>query len=270
MIFMTKTKKKDAPKEKATRKKAEDKKPVKKSLNKVNFKIDKSKLSEFAKSAGKVLALLLILLLVDLFVQYLNNDYSVAIVNGQRIPRREYVENMEMMYGANVANALIEEELVKQLGNEKGVEIDQEDIDSSYKDIETQLGGEEALLTALEQNNMTEEDLRGQLKNELVLKEIIKPRLEYTDEDLANFFEQYKEFIYEDTTDINFEDEREQIEAIYIEEKTFEERDVVLNEFRDDSSIQINIPGINDETGYGFFKATRNLISNFADRYNTN
>ena len=263
---MAKTKSKVAPK-KTTRKKT----PAKSKGKSLNFQIDRSKFSEYAKSAGKVLALLLVLLLVDLFVQYLNNDYSVAIVNGQRIPKREYVKNLEMMYGAQVADALIEEELVRQLGIEEGVDIDSADIDKSYQEIEEQLGGAEALEDALAQNNLTSEELREQLRNELVLKQIIEPRLEYTDEDLAEFFEEYKELIYEDPSEKNFEDEREEIEEIYKDQKIFEERDIVLSEFQQDSVIQINVPGASEEEPrYGFFKATRNLISNFVERHNEN
>jgi len=256
---MTKTKKKVAAKKSTSPKK------------KVGMKMDKEKAMEFGKSAARVVGLLVLLLLVDFFVQYLNNDYSVAIVNGQRIPRREYVKNLEMMYGAQVADALIEEELVKQLGQQKGVGIDSEDVDKSYEEIEEQLGGAEALEAALAQNNLTKEELRSQLENELVLKSIIEPRLEYTDEDLAEFFEQYKELIYEDTTDVNFEDKRDEIEEIYKDQKIFEERDIVLNEFQQESIIQINVPGIGEEEpSYGFFKATRNLISNFIERHNEN
>jgi len=262
---MAKTKKKTAPK-KATAKKVSAKKVPAKNKQ-VKLKIDKSKLSEYAKSAGKILTLLL----VDLFVQYLNNDYSVAIVNGQRIPRREYIKNLETIHGAQVADALVEEELVKQLGQKEGIEIESEDVDEAYDEIETQLGGEEALSAALVQNNMSADDLRGQLENELVLKKIIEPKLEYTDEDLADFFEQYKDMLYEDPSEIDFEEKRDEIESYYIEQKTFEERDIILGEFQEESTIKINVPGVSeDDTGYGFFKATRDLIANFTEEHNTN
>ena len=118
---------------------------------------------------------------------------------------------------------------------------------------------------------MTEKQLRDQFRNELLLKAIIEPTLEYTEEDLANFFEEYKEFLYEDISTVTFEDERDSIENYYIEQKTFESRDIILSDFRKEVTIQINVPGVNDEEiRYGFFKATRNLISNFIDERNTN
>ncbi len=248
------------------------KKDAKKTASKknVNLKIDKEKMREFVKSGGKVLGLLLILLLVDLFVQYLNNDYSVAIVNGQRIPRREYVKNLETMYGAQVADALVEEELVKQLGREKDIQIEKDELDEAYDKLAEQIGGAEALESALESNNMTADELRDQLNTELVLKAIIQPTLEYTDEDLGKFFEEYKETLYEDVSNITFEEKREEIEEYYVEQKTYEQRTVILSDYREDSTVQVNVAGLGDDIGYGIFKATRNLISNFAQKQNTN
>ncbi len=261
---MSKAKKKAATKMKS---KAESKKVDVKS--KVE-NVDKEKFMEFAKSAGKVLGLLLVLLLVDLFFQYLNNDHSVAIVNGERIPRSEYVETLETMYGAQIADAMVEEKLVQQLGEREGIEVDSDEVDEAYEEIEMQLGGAEALASALDENNMEASELRDQLESELVLKEIIAPRLEYTDEDLAVFFDEYKEMIYEDTEELEFEDVREEIEEYYVDQMTFEERDAVLGEFQEESSIQINVPGIGEEVGYGFFGATRNLVTNFLNERNEN
>jgi hypothetical protein len=270
---MKKTVKKTSPKtsrKPTTRSRA--KKVAKPAIaKKIKLKIDKEKFRNFSKSAIKVVGLLLILLLVDLFVQYLNNDYSVAIVNGKRIPRKEYIQSLETSYGAQLAEMMVQEELAKQLGQEKGIEVEEKEIDESYEKIQEQLGGEEALLTALEQNGMTKEELREQLSTELVLKKIIEPTLEYTDEDLNDFFEQYKEYLYEETEDVKFEDEREAIEKHYIEQMTYEQREVVLKEFRDEVAVQINVPGVNEEEiTYGIFKATRNLISNFVKERNTN
>jgi hypothetical protein len=246
------------------------KKVTKQPAKSIKIQIDKEKFKTFAKSAGKIVGLLLILLLVDLFVQYLNNDYSVAIVNGKRIPRREYINNLENIYGKQMAESMIEEELVQQLALEEEVSVDDEDIDKAYEKIANQMGGEEALKSALKNNNMTEEQLKEQLENELLLQEIIRPTLEYTDEDLGKFFEEYKEFLFEDASDVNFEDKKDTIEEYYIEQKTYEARDGIIEDFKKDVSIQINVAGSDDEVKYGFFKATRNLISNLIDQYNTN
>jgi hypothetical protein len=270
---MKKESKKTARKAVATKaKKAEPKKKVAtKQINKtISLKVDKDKLRNASKTVLKVLALILILMFVDFFVQYLNNDYSIAVVNGQRIPKREYIKQLETMYGQQIADALIEEELVKQLGKENEVVIDKEKIDEAYNDIEERIGGKDALEEALVLNNITADELKSQLENELILKAIVEPTLEYTEEDLAKFFEEYKEFIYEDTADVTFEEKRDEIEDYYVEQKVYEQKDIMLADFRTDATIQTNLPGSEDDGRYGIFKATRNLISNFVDRKNTN
>jgi parvulin-like peptidyl-prolyl isomerase len=264
---MKKESKKTA-KKKATPVKA--KSVSKKDLKTVSLKIDKEKFRSASKTVLKVLALILILMFVDFFVQYLNNDYSIAVINGQRISKRKYINQLETMYGKQVADTLIEEELVKQLGKENEVKIEKEKIDEAYKDIEDRIGGKEALEEALLLNNLTEAELKSQLENELILKSIVEPTLQYTEEDLAKFFEEYKEFIYEDTTTISFEEKRDEIEDYYVEQKVYEQKDTILAEYKQDATIQINLPGEGDEGRYGIFKATRNLIRNFAERKNTN
>ncbi len=273
---MKKAAKKTSPKkrtEKTVKKTTPKVQKVQKPVSKnVNIKIDKEKLQGTLKSAAKVLVLVLILLVVDFFVQYLNNGYSVAIVDGQRIPRKEYVENLEKLYGLQIVNAMIEEELVGQLGKKEGVEVNEDQVNEKYDEFANEnFGGLEGLEEALEANNMTADQLKDQLKNELLLREIIEPTLEYTDEDLAEFFEQYKSVIYENEADAVFEDKRDEIEEMYINEKTYEQREILLTEFKDEITIQINVPGgEQEEVTYGLFKATRNLISNFIDERNSN
>jgi hypothetical protein len=73
-----------------------------------SIKVDKTTAKKIMRYALNVLALVAIWLLVDLFVQYLNNDYSIAVVNGTKIPRSEFVHRLEMSYGEEVENTLVE------------------------------------------------------------------------------------------------------------------------------------------------------------------
>ncbi len=229
------------------------------------IKIDKEKFKNFIKPFSLVLALFLILVGIDLFVQYLNNDYSIAVVNGQRVSKKEYVQKLEEMYGNDVANMLVEENVIKQLREQENVEISEKDIDEAYDGIAEQVGGKEELEKTLEMYGMTKEELRSQLVNELTMEKIIRPTLEWTDEDLGEFFEQNKEFIYPDTTDVVFEDERENIEDYFVQQKVNEKRGVILQEFKDSINIQLNTPSAKEDEnrdGYKFLGATRNVFKN--------
>jgi hypothetical protein len=235
-----------------------------KAVSKSTIKIDKSKAKGFLRPLVYVLVLFFLLLAVDFFVQYLNNHYSIAVVEGKRISRAEYIDRLEDLYGEQVANMLVEEEVINQLAREEGVTVEKEDIDAKYDEIAQEFGGREALAETLTMYDMTEQELRDQLENEIILEKIIVPTLEYTDEDLEAFFEQNKEFIYDNVDEVTFEEEREDIEVMYIQQKVFEQRESLLNEFRGELSIQLNTPNAREEGEgrYGIFKATRNILSN--------
>ncbi len=121
------------------------------------------------------------------------------------------------------------------------------------------MGGSDQLNEALSLNHATIEELRYQLENDLIVEKIIKPTLKYTDEDLNNFFEQYKDVIYPDTKDVTFEDKKAEIEDIYINQKVSEGRTALIEDYKKTANIQLNFP---DKPSYGPFKATINIVKN--------
>jgi len=261
-----------------TKKKAEAaKKTVKKTAEKAEekssaaIKIDRSKAQGVLKPLMFIVVLVLLLMGVDFLVQYLNNEASIAVVDGKRISRTEYINTLEDMYGEQVANSLVEEEVISQLAEEKGVSIGDEDVDQRYAELEDEFGGAEELEQTLFMYGMTVEELKEQLENEILMEKIIRPTLEYTDDDLERFFEENKEFIFPETEDISFEDKRDEVEEMYVRQKVNEERSVVVNEYKEGISIQINTPSAREEEdrGYGVFKATRNVLSNLFGNDNT-
>ncbi len=254
-----KAKKTESKEEKVVKSKAKDKKS-----GPVAVKIDKSKAQGFLKPLIYVLVLFVLLMAVDFFVQYLNNHNSIAVVDGQRIPKAEYIDRLEEMYGEQVANIMVEEEVINQMAREEGVSAEKEDIDAKYDEIAAEFGGREALAETLVMYDMTEQELRDQLENEILLEKIVIPTLEYTDEDLEEFFEQNKEFIYQNVDEVTFEEEKEEVETMYTQQKVFEQREILLNEFKEGISIQLNTPRALEEEdrGYGLFQATRNILNN--------
>ncbi len=224
--------------------------------------------SKFTKVLIFILVLILVLMGADFFVQYLNNHASIAVVDGHRISRSEYIERLEEMHGDQVANMLVEEKIIDLIGAEEGINIETEDVDEEYAKVAEQSGGEEALEQTLAMYGMQEGELRAQLRQELILREIVGPTLEYTDEDLGEFFEQNKEFIYPNAEDVDFDEEKDEIEDIYIQDQVHQQRGQLIQEFRDDISIQLNTPQAIEQEGreYELFKATRNVINNLLGR----
>lgn len=224
-----------------------------------NLKLPKWDFSR--KNLLKTLAVVAILFfsfsLVDLLVQYLNNDYSMAVVNGSRIPKSEFYTRLEKAYG-QASVTLIEEELIKQEASKSGVNASEDEINQRISDIEAQIGGKEALDSALLTNNITIDDLRSQIRIDILVTKILEPEIKYTDEDLKEFFDSYKGALYPNE-EVTFEDKKEELEETYVKQQIENKRVEWVEKLKADSRIQNNVL---DKPSYGFLRVTSNIFNN--------
>lgn len=195
---------------------------------------------------------------IDLLVQYLNNSYSVAIVNGTRITRGDYFERMEKTYGVATAQNLIQEELVIQGATKDGVTVSAEDIQNRLNEYFNENGGKDAVLATLKANNVTEDDIRGQIKVGLLLEKTLSKQVTYTDKDLEEFFNQYKSVIY-GTEKVKFADKKAELVSYYTNNKVQELKDSWIADLESKAKIQNNI---STKPQYGILKTTINIVKN--------
>ncbi|KUK76049.1 MAG: PpiC-type peptidyl-prolyl cis-trans isomerase, partial [candidate division WS6 bacterium 34_10] len=190
---------KKANKKSKSPKKKEKKVEVK--FKKPNIKFKKPdwkeiKESKVTKYSLMVLLLLIFFVIVDFGVQYLNNDYSAAVVNGERITEREYYYRLDQAYGSAIVSQLIEETLIRQEAEKEGITVTEEEIQADLDEIVEQVGGQEQLDASLEAYNLTLDDLRRQIELDIISTKLLEPTLEYTEDDVKTFFEQYSEAIF--------------------------------------------------------------------------
>lgn len=248
-------------------------------IKKPNIKIEKPNLKKiFSGKAIKtllfVLAGVVIFILIDLFVQYLNNGYSVAVVNGSRISTSEYHKRLENSYGQTISEQLIEEKLIQMQASKDGVEVTDEEIDKQLKEIIDNIGGEEAYKKALTQNNITEEDLKFQIKLDQLVVSILKPTIKYTDDDVKAFFEQYSSVLYPNETSaleegakLDYEQFKGDVEDIYIRQEVENAKSSWLEGLRSEYKIQNNA---SVKPKYGVLSATINIVKNIFNEANKN
>lgn len=124
---------------------------------------------------------------------------------------------------AQILTELIDAELVEQGAAELGVEIDEEDIAEQRAELAEQVGGEEALEQAIEQQGLADEDVEALLR-ELTYRDAVTTHLvgeeEITDADVEAHFEEHRE-------------EYERAEARHILVETEEEAEEVLERLED-------------------------------------
>lgn len=245
---------KKAPKTKTVTKVTEVKKDNSKSTPRVQFKLDKQKL---LKALLYTVVFVVSLGVIDLVVQYLNNDFSAAVVNGQRVSKNEFHDRLTKAYGVQAVAALVDEALIEQEGATKGVTVTQKEVDDRMKDIANQLGGEKELDKTLASNNITRSDIERQIKLEIIATKVLKPTLKYEEKDVEDFFNQYKSMLYQE--DVTFEDKKVEVEETFIGQKVEEAKTAWLEELRNKAKIQNNV---SNKPTYGLFKTMTNILTN--------
>jgi len=260
---------------------------IKKPNLKINFKNFDFKKIKFVKpdfkkifknKVARIVAMILVVLvafvLIDLFVQYLNNGYSIAVVDGSRISKNEYHKRLESLYGQTVASQLIDEELIKQEAKKSGITVTEEDVQVRLDEIIASIGGEETYQQALELNNITENELKDQIRLDLITQQIIEPTLEYTEDDVKAFFEQYSATIFPNETaaleegeKLDYELYKVQVKDVYIQQEVENQKYTWLEGLYSKYRIQDNST---TKPKYGVLNATITIIKNIVGEANSN
>ena len=244
-------------------------------LKKIKF--SKPNLSNYKKlfrPVATVLVVFVAFVLVDLLVQYLNNDYSIAVINGVRISKNEYHKKLEDLYGQSVAKQLIDEEIILQEATKAEIEATDEEVQERLDEIITSIGGQESYEAALVANNLTEGDLKDQIKLDIITKEILEPSIEYTEEDVKAFFDQYSAVIFPNETaeleegeKLDYELYKEETVDVYIQQQVEQEKYGWIDGLYADYKIQDNST---EKPKYGVLTTTINIIKNLTEKMNSN
>lgn len=263
--------KKSSSKKTAPKKEVQTSKKFSFDLKKIDLKkiTIPEKFKPYTKILGMVVLIIGTFALIDLAVQYLNNDYSVAVVNGRRITTRRWHNDLEKTYGSTVASLLIEEEIIKAEAKAADISVEQEEIDKEIDRIIESIGGQEAFEAALEANNITLEELEEQIERDLLSQKILAPTLEYTEEEVKDFFNQYSDVIFPEETAaleegelLDFEKYKEETEEIFIQQQVQMELDTWLMGKKSEYKIQDNSTA---KPKYGFLTITTNIVNNLLD-----
>lgn len=235
-------------------------------LSKIKVKMpDFSKIKAWNwKPVAKIVALVLIIVgsfaLIDLGVQYLNNDYSVAIVNGVRISKSKWNGLLQQAYGQAAASQLIDNEIIKQEAQKDGYTASNEEITAQVDQIVESLGGQEAYEAALEANNLTDQDLRDEIELDILVTKILTPSITYTDDDLKSFFNQYSSAMFptetaalESGAKLDFDTYKAATTTYYIQQQVSNKKSTWLSGKESEYKIQDNS---STKPAYGLFTTT--------------
>ncbi|MBS4210213.1 peptidylprolyl isomerase [Bacillus sp. FJAT-50079] len=140
----------------------------------------------------------------------------VANVDGEKITKNELYDVLVEHYGTDTLDTMITDKIVELEAKKEKISISNKEIDDELADYKEAYGGEEAFNSLLEQSGIDEKQVQDDIKQYITLKKLIEPRINITDEEMKEYFEENKDQF----------DEKEQVQASHIlveDEKTAKE-----------------------------------------------
>ncbi len=186
-----------------------------------------------------ILGVILVAVLATLY--FVRNKLIAAKVNGQPINRLDIISKLENQYGQPTLDQMIYEVLIMQQAQEENIEITEEELDKEIEELKNEFEAMgQNFETLLEQQNMTVDDLKKQLKVKLILDKLVTDQIQVTDEEIDQYIESNQDFFQEgtDTESEEFRNQtREQIKA----QKGDLEINNLLEKLKSEADIQYNV-----------------------------
>lgn len=149
------------------------------------------KIINFKKS--KTFYIILIIAGLLLLAIYKKNWFIAAIVNGSPVTNLELQMRLNEQFRSKTLDQLITEKLILNEGAKNNVIISNAEVNNKITEIETNVGGAEALNSLLAQQGQTRNSVRQQIKLQLTVEKLYANEATVSAEEVQAFIEQNKE-----------------------------------------------------------------------------
>jgi foldase protein PrsA len=145
---------------------------------------------------NSVIATLVVIVIVigGLFV-YKKELFLAANINGKLITTPQFYNRLVETNGTATFETIEREVLIEQEAKNKGITLSEEEIDEKIAEIEERFGGSEGFQQALEANNTTMEQLRDQIRIQVLVEKLFEDKASVTDKEVAKYMKDNKEFV---------------------------------------------------------------------------
>lgn len=136
---------------------------------------------------SRYLIILAIVVAVGVFAFIKKDWFVVATINNQPVTSVEYYQNLKAKDGGQVLNQIIQDRLINQEANKKGVSVSESDINKKIASIQKQVGGADQLKSALSSRNLSEKEFRNQIKIQLLVEKLLENDIKVTDKEVDDY-----------------------------------------------------------------------------------
>ncbi|GAA0499635.1 hypothetical protein GCM10008986_28560 [Salinibacillus aidingensis] len=182
-----------------------------------------------------------------------DDDKTVAKVNGEELKGEEfnliYQQFSSRLQGQDVSEEQLEkraldqfvgQELVLQAAEKNGLEATEKEINEMLnQQYKSQYDSDEAFQKDLEKNNLTEEDIKSNIADQLAFSKYVEENTEVsepTEEEIQKAFEQIKKSSEED---VKLKDVKQMIVSTIKQQKQQEEVQKLFDQLREDNEVEI-------------------------------
>lgn len=153
------------------------------------------------------LIVFLFLVIVGGLLFYFKHLFVVALVDNRPITRFALDRELEKQAGQQILDNLVGESLILQEAKRQGVKISQAEVNAKVEEVRGQLKEQGNDLEALlEAQGQTLKSFEKQVKNQLIIEELVGKDITVTEEEIESYFNENQDFfeegvVFEDVKD---------------------------------------------------------------------
>lgn len=117
----------------------------------------------------------------------------VAVVGGVEITEAELNDLLIKRFGNDALGNLIDRELLRQAAADRGIEVTEEEMAKELEEARAQFPTEEAFAEFLARTDLSQEEWEEEVRLAALVRKLALSDVNYTDEELREFFEANKE-----------------------------------------------------------------------------
>jgi foldase protein PrsA len=118
----------------------------------------------------------------------------IAIVNGQKITRQEFLDRLKQAAGQQVLTDLIYRRLVEDAFARAGLQVSEQEVEQRLEEIRREFPSPEAFEQMLAARGYTLDDVKRDLTFELKLEKLRTRNVKYSEADLRKYFEERRRY----------------------------------------------------------------------------